>query len=291
MKKTDVYLITHVESGKEYVGVSCDVVRRWDQHQQCATRGGNTRLYNALRKYGSEAFAVKVFESCESQAQAFEREIALIAERRPFYNMTKGGDGVVGAVRTEETLRKMRAAKLGIPLSEEHKAKIKASHQANDAHKRASAERNRQPEFRAKMSAARKGKKASAETRAKLSAAKKGKPRSQECRDAIGRAHLGMKHTEEAKAKMSAANTGRKQSEETKAKRSASMLGHEVSAETRAKIGEAHRGKKMSEESKAKIRAAKANVSEETRARMRAAHAAHYFSKQPKLRINLLRVA
>lgn len=74
-------------------------------------------------------------------------------------------------------------------------------------------------EYRAKMSAAKKGTVLSAETRAKLSACRKGK-----------------KHSVEARAKISAYQKNRIHSAETRAKMSASQKGRVVSAETRAKL-------------------------------------------------------
>ena len=112
-------------------------------------------------------------------------------------------------------------------------------------------------ETKAKISAARKGKKGkphSEESKAKISAAnkgKKGKPLSEEHKAKISAANKGKPLSEETKAKLSASlkdnipwNKGRKLSEEHKAKLSASLKGREFSEETRAKLSAARKGKK-----------------------------------------------
>ena len=84
----------------------------------------------------------------------------------------------------------------------------------------------------------------SPETKAKMAAAKTGKKRSPETRAKIGAARTGKKRSPETKAKMAAAKTGKKRSPETKAKIAAAHAGKPLSPETRAKISAAQTGKK-----------------------------------------------
>lgn len=100
-------------------------------------------------------------------------------------------------------------------------------------------------ETRAKMRAARLGKKHSMETRAKL----------------LGNKFAaGNKPSDETRAKRSAAMTGNKltaglkHSEESRAKMSASQLGRKHSAETRAKISAASLGRPLGEKRRAQMR-------------------------------------
>jgi group I intron endonuclease len=142
----------------------------------------------------------------------------------------------------------------------------------------------RTPEFKAKISAAVKGRKHSAEARSKMSAAHKGsngltgRPCSTETRAKIAMAQSGEKHrlygkhhTEETKQKMSAAISGNKNylygkhlSEETRAKMSISLKGKvpwnkgvygviKASDETRAKMSASRTGKKHTLEARAKM--------------------------------------
>ena len=125
-----VYKITNTLNEKVYVGYSSrGAVDRWYQH--CAnafTRSKKSKLYSAMRKYGKESFVV---ETIYEGKDALEKENDYIIEynsKEAGYNMTDGGE----------------ANRLGIPNSEEQKAKISASLKG----------RKKSPETRAAMKAA-----------------------------------------------------------------------------------------------------------------------------------------
>lgn len=65
-KVSGIYKITHIESGKTYVGQSVNIGNRWKQH---AKRGcgadtiTNNKLYPEMMKYGLESFSFEVLES------------------------------------------------------------------------------------------------------------------------------------------------------------------------------------------------------------------------------------
>lgn len=130
----------------------------------------------------------------------------------------------------------------------------------------------RGPEWRAKLSAALKGKPLSLETRRKLSIAATGKirgPRSPEAIAKSAAAHIGMRHTPEARKKISeaakhrsaevvAAHVKAMHSPESRAKAGASMRGQKrksPSSETRLKMSLANSGKPKKPETVAKIAA------------------------------------
>lgn len=96
-------------------------------------------------------------------------------------NMTDGGDGVSGHIRTTE----WRAM-----ISSVHKGKIRSD------------------ETRTRMSKAFKGRIYSAETRAKMSAAAKN--RTAEHKEKLARVNIGRKASPETRAKLSAAQKGRR---------------------------------------------------------------------------------
>ena len=148
------------------------------------------------------------------------------------------------------------------------------------------------------------GRKLSEETKAKISAArkgKKGKPHSEESKAKISAANKGKKGkplSEEHKAKISAANKGKPLSEETKAKLSASLKGREFSEETRAKLSAARKGKPLSEETKAKLSASlKDNIpwnkgrklSEEHKAKLSASLKGREFSEETRAKLSAAR--
>lgn len=84
-----IYLVTNTINGKRYIGKTTQTLeRRWYQHCKNAEYGHNTYLYKAIRKYGKDSFTVE--RLCDGLD---EEEVKLIADVKPEYNMTSGGDG------------------------------------------------------------------------------------------------------------------------------------------------------------------------------------------------------
>lgn len=92
-----VYTITHVESGKVYVGKSKAPRNRWARHKLDSATG-DTMLYRAMRKHGVVAFKFQIVEQCASDEESFEAEkrwVAKLESNAPGkgYNHTEGGAG------------------------------------------------------------------------------------------------------------------------------------------------------------------------------------------------------
>ena len=73
-----IYKITHIESGKCYVGQSVDIGNRWKQHIKRgvgAESRTNNKLYPAMAELGVEAFTFEIVEITEdtSQLNAMEK--------------------------------------------------------------------------------------------------------------------------------------------------------------------------------------------------------------------------
>lgn len=84
-----IYLITNKINGKRYIGKTSQTIeKRWYQHCKNAEYGHDTYLYKAIRKYGADIFLVESL--CEGLD---EEEVKAIADYKPEYNMTEGGDG------------------------------------------------------------------------------------------------------------------------------------------------------------------------------------------------------
>jgi group I intron endonuclease len=144
-----VYKITNLINGKLYIGKADDVVERWQKHLSDTRTMRGFILHNAIRKYGKENFDISVIEECESEEKALEREMFWIAEYKTNickygnqfgYNLTDGGEGISGNVRSPESRKKMSEASRGRPKSEFHKeqlrlakvgAKLSPEHKAN----------------------------------------------------------------------------------------------------------------------------------------------------------------
>jgi hypothetical protein len=189
-------------------------------------KGKGNRLY----KKGSRVFAppkdksrIIFLKQNLTEEEAFKHEIYMIDVfgRKDLgtgilYNRTDGGDGVSGAIRSDETRKRMSEAKIGEnhpmygkTLSEETKIKMSEAQKGNT--KRLG--KTHSEETIKKMSEAHKGKTPSEETRRKLSEAKKGE----------NNHNYGKTASEETKKRMSGAS--KNPSEETKRKLSEASKG------------------------------------------------------------------
>src|SRR5215475_1550839 len=89
-----VYMATNVANGHFYVGVTTRTLKQREaEHLNAARRRDhNGAFLRALIKYGRGGFRWTVLKSFETPEEAFAEEIRLIADMRPRYNATKGGD-------------------------------------------------------------------------------------------------------------------------------------------------------------------------------------------------------
>lgn len=190
-----VYLATNRLNGKRYVGVTCKLLcQRKAQHFHGARYGkGHCKLFHAaIRKHGEDAFEWTVIFSSDSYDLALQEEVRLIAELRPEYNLTAGGEGTKGVKKSAESIEKQRASRAGWRPTEE---------------------------MRQRQSAAMKGRKLSAETRQKISDGNKRRVLSAQWYANMRAAKKsGWHHTPETCAKMAATRTGRKRPEWVTAK-------------------------------------------------------------------------
>jgi group I intron endonuclease len=218
-----VYIITNKANGKQYVGIAKDLKRRW--HQHISANGSAPAFHAAMKKYGKDCFVFSHICDAFDFEAACDIEKMLIQQhntKAPFgYNLTDGGEGVVGRIMTEEDKEVRRKASVAFAASlssEERSAKFGTKG------------RKLTPEQIEKIRASNKGKnlgkKLSEETRAKMSAAHKARtrnPLSEETKEKIRQSLLGRKMPESEKPKH-ASFLGRKHTEETKAKIRASNV-------------------------------------------------------------------
>lgn len=109
-------------SGKLYIGItSKTLAARWRQHRYNAAKELKSKaatecraLYNAIRKYGAEAFTLTTLATSGDWDELCQLEKLLIAEhaaRWPSgYNLTEGGDGALGSKPSVQARRKMSVA-------------------------------------------------------------------------------------------------------------------------------------------------------------------------------------
>ena len=130
---TFMYCVENTTNGKLYLGYTTNPDGRWADHLRTAVGGKEkypsySYIHKAIAKHGKENFIFSVFACYNNVGEAKEAEKYWIAEMKkqcvPLYNLTDGGDGAVGYIPTEDTLKKMSIAHLGSIHTEESKKKI-----------------------------------------------------------------------------------------------------------------------------------------------------------------------
>jgi len=170
---TGIYCIENTINGKKYIGKGRNVEKRMaDPHAECPY------LRNALEKYGSPLFKRYLVETCSSE-ELTDREKYYIKQwgtKVPNgYNLTDGGEGILGYSHGEETKEKVSIALRGKPKSEEHRKKLS---EANKGKPKSEEQKKKQSE----STRGRVGKPLSDEAKKKLSVINTGKVYSEESR-------------------------------------------------------------------------------------------------------------
>jgi hypothetical protein len=188
-----------------YVGKTCSLARARSLKR-------NIHHRRIVANCGAENIGVGFLE-CSSEQTAFDLEIGLIKRLRrngvKLSNMTDGGEGSRGSIRSAEAIAKASAANRG---------------RVNSA------------EVRATMGVQNIGRVDSAETTARKSAASTGRAVSEERRKKIGAANKGRVFSAESLANMKAGRDKIVYDAEYRAKVSEKSKGRPCSAETRAKM-------------------------------------------------------
>jgi len=183
-----IYVVSNLKNGKLYIGQTCQNLDRYLRSDvtRALLKGEDRKphFYNAIRKWGEDAFVIKLLVEAFDKEQADKLEQFFIRtletqNREIGYNIAAGGGGSFGYERH---------------FSEEH---------------------------RAKLAALWTGRKHSEETKEKMRDAGKGKPKSAEHREKLSKAKMGIKmgpFSDEHRHNMSKAAMGHPVSEETRKK-------------------------------------------------------------------------
>jgi group I intron endonuclease len=111
-----LYRITS-PSGKCYLGItSKTAAERWTAHLQRTREGRSQALQKAIVKYGADAFTVEtlvIADKWDYLCDLERKAIAAFNTKAPHgYNLTDGGEGIVGRVHTETASKNMSAGQL-----------------------------------------------------------------------------------------------------------------------------------------------------------------------------------
>jgi len=202
--KAGIYLWTHKESGKQYVGSSINLRNRFRSYYSINylnhIKNRNMIITKVLLKYGYSAFSLSILEYINITGLSKEEQKKLILGREQYYldlmksedyNVLKTAGSTLGFKHREESLLKISKAKTGSIHTEETKTKMSINKAGS-----------RNPFY---------GKTHSLESRIKLSIARK-----------------GVTHTEESKAKIRLTKIGENHP----------MFGKNHTIETREKISQ-----------------------------------------------------
>lgn len=208
-----IYLITHTGSGKVYVGSAVHFGKRWRVHK-CQLRQSchhSPHLQRAWDKYGETAFEFTRILFCEPNELLFFENRAIkayrAANRKYGFNIFPTAGSSFGTKMSPESCIKMskaaKARRQREPLSPEHIEKMHAARKqkgyfvSEETKKKIRATKALSPQI------------VSVETRAKLSAARKGRKMPDWFPEFMRKKKTGTKHTLEAKAKISVASIAR----------------------------------------------------------------------------------
>ena len=196
-----VYRHTNEVNGKLYIGVTCQrPTRRWANGQGYVFC---TRFYNAIKKYGWDAFRHDILFTDLTQEEAERLEVELIAKYDTTnpdkgYNLAAGGGGLAGYHHSSDAKAKMSAASAERWKDEAYRAKFSATNRG----------RKLSEEHKLSLSKAHKGKKLPPETCQRMSEAFKGRVFSDEHRQKLSEAAL--RSSPEHRRKISESHLGEK---------------------------------------------------------------------------------
>jgi len=132
--KWHVYIVTNSVNGKQYVGITNSLAKRWNKHKNA--KGSAPALHAAIQKHGLEKFVFTHYADAFDSESAKMIERMLIVEHNTLspngYNLTSGGDGTFHP--SQEVRQKMSVSHMGKTQTEETKKK------RSDALKKAHAE-------------------------------------------------------------------------------------------------------------------------------------------------------
>lgn len=199
--QSGIYKITHVKSGRFYIGSAKSIKARWSTHRQDLLKNKHHSKYlqAIYNKYGKDSIIYEIIEHCELN-ELLIREQHYIDTLQPTLNMVKTAGSPKGYKHSEEVKIKQAERQRGrkVTFSEEALANIREGVKSRvlTDEGRASIVKH--------MSARMKGSKQKPESIAKTVAFHTGRKRSEETKRKISENRKGKQVSPEGLAKMKA---------------------------------------------------------------------------------------
>jgi len=113
--KSGIYQIRNTLNGRKYIGSAVNILRRFNEHKKHLRTGhhDNIHLQRAWDKYGEMAFVFEIIEFVENKQLLCEREQHWIDVTVDRYNIDLLAYSKLGTKMSEESKRKMSAARMG----------------------------------------------------------------------------------------------------------------------------------------------------------------------------------
>lgn len=117
-KVCGIYRIENLINHKSYIGQSVDIYERWVEHKWALNnkQHNNQHLVRSWHKYGANNFKFTIIDRCDEN-ELNDREVYWVDYYDAYYNgynQTKGGDGCLGKVWTEEEREKISRSVLQV---------------------------------------------------------------------------------------------------------------------------------------------------------------------------------
>jgi group I intron endonuclease len=123
-KHPGVYAITHVASGRRYIGSARNIYNRWRTHKSDLRRGisPSRHLQNAWNKHGETAFRFEVLEACLGDAVLLcaREQWWIDHSERKLFNLRSQADPAFGIPRTADQKAHMSRVMTGNKNGEGH---------------------------------------------------------------------------------------------------------------------------------------------------------------------------
>jgi group I intron endonuclease len=212
-------------NGKAYIGITSRTAKaRFKEHCKNAASGRGIAVSRAITKYGHQSVVVETLLSATWDYLLFIEPLVIElygTKGNGGYNLSAGGEGVIGVVPTPETRELLRQANLGKKHSESTIEKMRASHKTAVW----------TPESRARLGHM------------------KGKKPSEKTIEKIRIANTGRRQTPDQIEKLRVASTGRVRPPHEVEKIRAAMLGRVMTTEHKENLRRSSTGRVMSKES------------------------------------------